>query len=130
VLDQRVAELVQFFSYLAKEGKLKVQQAGISSPASTFRKAAAVLSSTVPLVGPSAPTGVVAQSLTSSAMLASMLSTNTVNRACSADADESRPLTLAEMRNHAAQAISNSEFESLRKASQDAARVISESRQK
>jgi hypothetical protein len=130
VLDQRVAELVQFFAYLAKEGKLKVQQAGISSPASTFRKAAAVLSSTVPLVGPSAPTGVVAQSLTSSAMLASMLSTNTVNRACSADADESRPLTLAEMRNHAAQAISNSEFESLRKASQDAARVISESRQK
>jgi len=134
VLDQKTAELVQFFVYLLHHGRVSpVRTPSFSSRVldaqATGGDAAGVLEAAKAitmqnLVGPSAPSGAVAQSLTSSALLASMLNTDVAGSlvaGAGGDVDESKPLSLAEIRRQASATLGSAEFSAYRQASVDAA---------
>lgn len=120
VLDQKTAELVQFFVFL-------MQQGALTTKTSTSRPGKApTCSSDDPraIVGPTAPSGAVAKSLTSSALMASILSTD-MTAPHHHTADEARPLSLAEIRSQAAASLTTPEFAAFRTASKDAAEALS-----
>ena len=137
VLDQKTAELVQHFVYLLHKGQVTVSRsrpvAGRPLPPPPGSPGADELSPAVvleeakqmtvhALVGPSEASGAVARSLTSSALLASMLNTD-MGAAASAtgEADDARPFSLEEMRQQASATLSSSEFAAYKKASIEAA---------
>lgn len=137
VLDQKTAELVQHFVYLLHKGQVSVSRsrpaAGRPLPPPPGSPGAQELAPAVvleeakqmtvhALVGPSEASGAVARSLTSSALLASMLHTD-MGAAASAtgEADDARPFSLEEMREQASATLSSNECAAYRKASLEAA---------
>ncbi|KAA0157637.1 hypothetical protein FNF27_00480 [Cafeteria roenbergensis] len=144
VLDQKTAELVQHFVYLLHKGQVSVSRsrpvAGRPLPPPPGSPGADEVSPAVvleeakqmtvhALVGPSEASGAVARSLTSSALLASMLNTD-MGAAASAtgEADDARPFSLEEMRQQASATLSSSEFAAYKKASIEAASELARRR--